>query len=178
MSFYSYFVKRQEAIAQVASGVLDSNVPEQVSFVFEERWEPKLLSFPGSQIQDPAGFLGSVTFAVCDQTIFVLYGAKIGTYLAKFSLDGEWVGMCPDFYNFPVDLMAGPDCQLLISTIGAVNDIGFLQFGMETYNEDCEFQRGFKESDTGLVRPKGLAQVSRKVKDCSALMCYVAGGPR
>ena len=114
-----------------------------------------MLSFPGI-----LGY-GSASFALCDQTIFVLNGANIGNYIAKFSLGGEWDGTCPGFYNFPVDLVAGPECQLLISAIGAMNDTGYLRFGMETYNEDCEFQQGFHESDTGLVRPYGLAQVRR-----------------
>lgn len=137
---------------QEAPGVLNSNVPEQVSIAFEKRWDPKVLSFPGI-----LGY-GSASFALCDQTIFVLNGANIGNYIAKFSLGGEWDGTCPGFYNLPVDLVAGPECQLLISAIGAMNASRDLRFGMETYKENCEFQRGFHESDTGLVRPYGLAQ--------------------
>ena len=135
---------------------------KQVSIKLEKRWNPKVLFFPG--------ILGynSVSFAVCDQTIFVLNGGGTGNYISKFSLDGKRDGTCPGWFTYPNDLVAGPDCQLLITAMG----------GMVTYNEDCEFQRGFQESDTGLVRPKGLAQVSRKIKICSALMCYVAGGPR
>lgn len=57
-----------------------------------------------------------------NSTLLVLNGGDTGNYIEKFSLGGNYTGQYPGWYNWPVDLVAGPAGQLLVSAIGAMDD--------------------------------------------------------
>merc|ERR1711970_1694307 len=108
----------------------------------------------------PMGY-SSASFAISDDTVYVLNGANVGNAVVKFDLLGIPVEEYPGWYNWPVDLVVGgPDHdQVLLSAIGAMGDDTMLRFGMVLYNSEGEFFHGLQEAQTGLKRPYGLSKV-------------------
>jgi len=108
----------------------------------------------------PMGY-SSASFAISDDTVYVLNGANVGNAVVKFDLLGNYVEEYPGWYNWPVDLVVGgPDHdQVLLSAIGAMGDDTMLRFGMVLYNRSGEFFHGWQEAETGLKRPYGLSQL-------------------
>ena len=108
----------------------------------------------------PMGY-SSASFAIADETVYVLSGANVGNSVTKFDLEGNYLGEYPGWFNFPVDMIVGGpgNDQVLMSAIGAMGDDTMLRFGMVLYNNSGEFFHGLQEAETGLKQPYGLSNI-------------------
>eukprot|EP00092_Neocalanus_flemingeri_P020149 GFUD01021813.1.p1 GENE.GFUD01021813.1~~GFUD01021813.1.p1 ORF type:complete len:324 (-),score=89.02 GFUD01021813.1:27-998(-) len=116
---------------------------------FQRRWKTKLQNFPLAY--------GSVSMARHNQTMYVLNGGDVGNYVEKFSMSGNYSGEYAGWYNWPSDLVAGGQGQLLVSALGAMGDDHMMAYGLVMYNKEGKFLHGFHQENTTLGRPFGLA---------------------
>ena len=133
------------------------------SLTFERRWKTKLddgSACPDGGHGESCGY-GTASMAISKDVIYVLNGAGgYGNAILRFDLQGNYLGEYPGWYNWPADLVVGPDGQVLVSAMGAMGDNGWLRPGLVLYDELGEFLHGYHEEQSGLTRPRGLSIIS------------------
>ncbi|XP_023330182.1 uncharacterized protein LOC111702660 [Eurytemora carolleeae] len=113
----------------------------------------------------------SASLKVSDDTVYVLNGAGTGNAIVKFSLNGDYIGKIPGWYNWPMEIVVGPRNQVFLSAFGAMGDNNLLRPGLVLYNSSEEYFHGFHQNETGLGRPYGIHIVDNNGPSSRIAVC-------
>lgn len=98
------------------------------------------------------------TMAISDNFVYVAIGEQ--TRIEKYDLFGNLLKTYSAWYFSPLDILATPDGQVLLSAIGAAKEkFGEYKPGLVLYDKEGEFLRGYHEEDTQIKHPHGLSFV-------------------